>query len=311
MPINYLIPYVPLKGHVDPDFKEMAYGEGGRRAITLKKNVSAGSYMFFHTKIGSDKYITGYICLNKIMTGKEARKIPAINCDGKFDDFLFIGNRNKSRLLKKPILFNQRLANKLSLNINFEAFNNKEKTELRVIASATRAHRQLTNADVEVLLSEISKYEINLKYENSDDVQKYLYFYSESDKIIPLSDVYKIHESDIQKLLRKYPALIEKGLSVIDHEKVLPDGDRLDLLLEGKDGSIVVAELKGPNCLTDSIPTQLASYVRDIQREYPKRQIRKMIICDGKVSPKLQKACEALAIEIVVYGMKLECFKLV
>jgi hypothetical protein len=34
------------------------------------------------------------------------------------------------------------------------------------------------------------------------------------------------------------------------------------------------------------------------------------VVCDGKVSPKLQKACQALGIEIVVYGVRLDCFTL-
>lgn len=71
-----------------------------------------------------------------------------------------------------------------------------------------------------------------------------------------------------------------------------------------------MAELKGPDCLSDAIPTQIASYVRYIQYEYPGRIVRKMIICDGKVSPKLQKACELLGIEIIVYGLKLDCISL-
>lgn len=60
-------------------------------------------------------------------------------------------------------------------------------------------------------------------------------------------------------------------------EKVLPDGDRLDLLLETKDGNLIVAELKGPNKVSDEIPTQIASYVKDIQKEYPGREVRKII----------------------------------
>jgi len=307
---HYLLPYVPLKGHKDPDFKELAYGDSGQRGKVLKDNLSKGSYLFFHTKMGSSKYITCYIVVEKILSGKDAQRDPSISCDGQYDDWLFVGDKNKSKRLRKPIPFNKQLAKKLSLNINFEPFDSRRKTELAVIGSSTRSHRQLTENDVSVLGKEIKKYEDNTKIEIPEDVQYHLCFYDESEEIIPIDEVHKLRESEIQKLLRKNPSVIEKGVKVIDYEKILPDGDRLDLLLEADDGSLIVAELKGPDKLTDGIPTQVASYARDIEREYPKRKVRKMIVCDGKLSPKLQKACESLGIEIIVYGIKLDCFKL-
>lgn len=310
MPKHYLIPYIPLKGHKDPDFRELTYGDSGQRGKVLKDNLSKGSYLFFHTKIGSNKYITCYVIVDIILSGKKAQTDLSINCDAQYDDWLFIGDKNKSKRLRKPIPFNKRLAQKLSLNIDFEPFDSGGKTELAVIGSATRSHRQLTENDVSVLIQEIKKYEENTKIENPEHVQYHLYFYDESEEIIPIDEVHKLRESEIQKLLRKNSSVIEKGAKVIDYEKVLPDGDRLDLLLEAADGSLIVAELKGPSKLTDEIPTQVASYARDIEKEYPKQKIRKMIVCDGNVSPKLQKACESLGIEIVVYGVRLDCFKL-
>lgn len=310
MPKHYLIPYVTLKGHKDPDFKELAYGDSGKRGRILKDNLSVGSYLFFHTKIGSNKYITCYIVVDRILTGKEAQVDSSINCDGQYDDWLFIGNKEKSLRLRKPIPLNRQLASKISLAIDFEPFENGRKSELQVIGSSTRSHRQLTDNDVFVILDEIKKYQENAKIENPEDVQYHLYFYDESEEIIPIDEVHKLKEAEIQKLLRKNPSVIEKGAKVIDYEKVLLDGDRLDLLLEATDNSLIVAELKGPDKLTDEIPTQLASYSSDIEKEYPERKIRKMIVCDGKVSPKLQKACKSLGIEITVYGVRLDCFKL-
>ena len=75
------------------------------------------------------------------------RKLP-----GQYDDWLFIGNKDKSRRLRKPLPFNKKLATKLSLGINFEAFDKGERTELQVIGSSTRSHRQLTDNDVSILL---------------------------------------------------------------------------------------------------------------------------------------------------------------
>ena len=248
--------------------------------------------------------------MGKIISGEMAQKDSSINCDGQYDDWLFIGNKNKSRRLRKPLPLNKALATQLSLGINFDAFDKGERTELQVIGSSTRSHRQLTENDVSILLDKINDYQSNTKIDNPQDVQYRMNFYDEGEDIIPIDEVHKLKESEIQKMLRKNPQVIEDGVRVIDYEKVLPDGDRLDLLLEAKDGSLIVAELKGPDKVSDAIPTQLASYIRDIQNEYPNRKVRKMIICDGKISPKLQKACETLNIEVVVYGVKLDCFKL-
>ncbi len=73
---HYLIPYVPIKGHKDPGFKELAYGESGQRGISLEKNLSKGSCLFFHTKIGSTKYITCFIEVERIIFGEIAQQDP-------------------------------------------------------------------------------------------------------------------------------------------------------------------------------------------------------------------------------------------
>lgn len=310
MPNNFLIAYVPIKGHKDPDFRELVYGDSGQRGRVLKDTVSQGSYLFFHTKIGTCKYITCYLVIDSIISGIEARTM-GLPFDASFDDWVFIGDKNKSKKLKKPVPLNKQLCQKLSLSIDFTDYNEGRRTETQVIGSATRPQRKLNDNDVSILLNEINKIQDNAKIENSGDVLYHLRFYDEGEDIIPIDEVHQLKESEIQKLLRKYPNVIEEGIKIIDYEKALPDGDRLDLLAEAKDGSLIVAELKGPNCTTDSIATQLASYARDIQNEYPNKKVRKMIICDGKISPKLEKACQVLDIEVMVYGVKLDCFRLV
>lgn len=269
MPINYLIPYTPLKGHKDPDFKQLIYGDSGARGENLKNKLTRGSYLFFHTKIGSEKYITCYIVVEHVISGKDAQADPKINCDAQFDDWVFIGNPQLSKRLRKPLPFNKALADKLSLNINFADLTNNFRTEVQIIGSATRSHRELNTNDVEILLEEIAKRESNAKVENPNEVQYHLYFYDEGEDIIAIDEVHQLKEKEIQKLIRKNPEIIEKGVKVIDYEKVLPDGDRLDILLEDSQGNLIVAELKGPDCLSDAIPTQIASYVRDIQKGVP------------------------------------------
>lgn len=307
MPQNFLIPYVPLQGHKDPDFRELSYGDSGARGRRLAREVDIGSTLFSHTNIGGNKYITCYIDVMQMLEGAKAREIPSIRGDGRFDDWMFLGDPKKSKRLAKPLPLTRALLERLSLAVSFK---NDGRSETQVIGSATRAHRLLTEADAAILRTECTWRAENGKIENPETVQKHLYFYDEGEDIIPFDEVHKLRENEIQKLLRKNPGMIEAGAKVVAFEMMLPDGDRLDLLLEALDGSLILAELKGPNKVTDSIPTQLASYAKDISAKYPGRKLRKMVVCDGKVSPKLQKACQALDIEIVVYGVKLDCFTL-
>ncbi len=179
-----------------------------------------------------------------------------------------------------------------------------------MIGSATRAHRQLTDDDVTFLMETIKKNERNNKIENTEEVRRHLLFYDEGGDLIPLEEVQTIREAQIQLLLRKNPSVIEPKAKVVAWEKVMPDGDRLDLLLECHDDSLLVVEIKGPHQATESVTTQVASYASDLKKEYPKRRIRKMIICDGNISSKLKKACKEFEIEVMVYGMRLSAFKM-
>ncbi len=307
---HYLIPYVPLKGHKDPDLKELVYGDSDQRGRSLYNNISKGSYLFLHTKIGSCKYITCCIVVESVLSGEEARADNTINADAQFDDWCFVGDKDKSLRLWKPVPFNRKLAEKLSLDIDFSDLDSGYRTELQIIGSATRSQRILTKEDVDMLMSEINRYHENAKIDNPKEVQYHLYFHDTHQEIIPLDEIHKVKETEIQRLLRKNPSVIDEGIKILEFEKPLPDGDRLDLLLEASDKSIIVAEIKGKDKLTDEVPTQLASYGRDIENEYPNRKVRLMIICDGKLSPKLRKACRSLSIEVVVYGVKMDCFKL-
>lgn len=307
MPPHFLIPYIAVQGHKDPDFRELSYGDSGARGRRLARELEAGSKLFFHTNIGGSKYITCYITVAEKLEGSKARARSSIHGDGRFDEWMFLGDPQTSKRLAKPLPLTRTLMERLSFSVPVK---NDGRTEMQIIGSATRAHRLLTDTDAALLRSECMRRAENGKIENPDPVQKHLYFYDEGEDIIPFDEVHKLRENEIQKLLRKNPVMIEAGAKVVAFEMVLPDGDRLDVLLEALDGSLILAELKGPNKVTDSIPTQLVSYAKDIAEMYPGRKLRKMVVCDGKVSPKLQKACQALGIEIVVYGVRLDCFTL-
>ena len=309
MPTHYLISIVPLKGHKDPDFRVPVYGDSGKRGERLRRNLSEGSYLFFHTSLGGEKYIVGYLCVSKAFSQSEAQNAIPQNCDAKTDDWCFVGDSRNSKRLKKLLRFDRRLADRLSLGIDFSDLESGKRSELQVIASATREHRELSEQDVAILKSEIEALALNHKIENSSEVSKYIHFNDETCDAIPFDEVHQIKEREIQLLIRKAPYILSPNFKLLDYEKIMPDGDRLDLLFEDtSDGSIVVAELKAPGKADNNLPTQVASYAADLKRLFPGRAVRKMIVCDGNVSPKLRKACSNLDIELFAYGLKLTAF---
>jgi hypothetical protein len=162
--MNLLIPYVHLYNHPDPLFEEFTYGDSGARARKLKNNLEKRiMFFFFHTSIGGKKYITAYYVVDRVLDTAEAIKGRNIVANyknphiseflsgertDKDDDVVLFGDPITSRIIEKALIFDKTLAEKLSLNIKFP----KGKTETQAIGSATRAWRELTDKDVEVLL---------------------------------------------------------------------------------------------------------------------------------------------------------------
>lgn len=307
MACHFIISYRQLKSHVDPDFRVMTYGDSGPRGARLKRELTKGSYVFFNTRLGDCKYLTGYFVVEQVISGQDTKKLYPLS-DAAVDDWVVVGDESLSKKLNKPLPIDKSLMEKLSIPTKFKP--DDPRSELSIISSYLRPPRVISDDDRKLLLQKIQQREANNKIENHPDVQRYFYFYDNTSQIIPLNETYKMGEHEIELLLRKNPASIEPGAKLIDYQKVLPDGDRLDLLLEDSKGHLIVAELKAPNELTDSTVTQVASYTNDIQKEFPGKVVRTMIICDGNVSPKFAKACNSFNIEIVVYGMQINCFKL-
>lgn len=313
MPTSFLLAFVPLQGHKDPDFRIPIYGDSGSRGESLQRNVEPGSYLFFHTNLGGAKYITGYIQVERTLSRAEAQATDfPVRCDAVDDDWCFVGAPATSRSLAKPLLFDRNLAQQLSLGIDFTSLDQGLRSEVAVLGSATRPPRRLTDADVTLLLAKAAELQRNLKISNSEVVARYLTFQDERQETVPFDEVHQVKERELQLLLRRDPVALGQGLRVIAYEKLMPDGDRLDLLLEDSiDGALVVAELKAPGQATDAVAVQVASYASDIKQEYSGRTVRKMIVCDGRVSPKLRKACHDLGIELRAYGWKLSTVPLV
>lgn len=225
--MHLLIPYVQLS-HADPALDEYTYGDGGQRARKLKSDLNKGDYVFFHTSKHGKKYITAYYVVDRVLDTVDACRNTAVRAKyknphiveylarkqplhGDNDDAMVFGDPITSRILKRPLLFDRELADKLSLKIRFPA----NKSETQVIGSATRAWRELTDSDVRILQREITKDEKRINpnpCRSSEEVAETL-------------------EKDIEHYIVHNPALIGEGLRLSRSQRLVGDG-RLDVLLE-------------------------------------------------------------------------------
>jgi len=299
--MNLLIPYVHLYDHPDPLFKEFTYGDEGRRARKLKKDLKKGSYVFFHTSISGRKYITAYYVVERVLDTAEAIKNRNIVAKyknphileflsgertGEGDDVILFGDPITSKILERPLLFNKNLAKKLSLNIKFP----KGKTETQAIGSATRPWRELTDKDVEILLEAIKSLEkegINVE------------------TILSTDEVTEIIEKDLENFIEKNPSLIGKSLSLERRQLDTPRG-RIDLLFKDEKGNLIVVELK-LNKIGRSAIDQLRRYMDWVENE-TKKDVTGVIVCKG-VMPAFEKEFKNLKnIKILCYGWQLKVY---
>lgn len=157
---HLLITYVDpgaIGNHVDPDFKNLVYGDSGDRGYILLNNLQKGSYVFFNTTISDKRYITGYFCVDKIlMKNRDDSEILKLESDAKQDEIIIIGSRDKSKVLTRPVLFDRNVIMSLpALKADKNYFDEKFKnnfSELSAINSKTRTHRKLKDFDRDILL---------------------------------------------------------------------------------------------------------------------------------------------------------------
>ena len=227
---NLLIPYVPLYNHYDPVLDEFTYGDVGSRARKLKRVLTKGDYLFLHTTLKGSKYITAYYVVDKVLDTSAASLNKAIvtkyknvhlkeYLDGERrdeEDAIVFGDPILSYKLKRPLIFNKKLAEKLSLNIEFrQGF-----SENQCIGSATRSWRELSEKDIDLLISEIRQNE----EEGFDQTT-----------ILSTDEVMEILEADLENFLEKNSKLIGDDLKLIGRQVQLPVG-RVDLLFETDSG---------------------------------------------------------------------------
>jgi hypothetical protein len=299
--MHLLIPYIRLS-HSDPAFGEFTYGDIGQRARKLKKDVNRGDYIFFHTSRHGKKYITAYYIVDRVLDTVDACQDKAIlakyksphiiEClEGKRprnedDDVLVFGDPITSQVIEKPLLFDKNLAGKLSLNIIFQT----NKPETQVIGSATRAWRELTDQDVDVLLKAIVAEQESIR----------------QCSLLSSEEVTETLERDIERYIARNPTLLGKDLTISSQQKLIGEG-RLDLLLENSQGSWIVVEVKY-NRIGRDVLQQIKTYIHDLQEETNKK-ISGAIVCAG-VMPAYEDEIKAQRdIQIFVYGWDLKVEK--
>lgn len=300
--MHLLIPYIRLLGHPDPVFEEFTYGDSSQRAHKLKWGVKRGDYIFFHTTRQGKKLITAYYIVDQVLDTVIACKDKAIvakyhnphitEClagkrpkNGE-DDVLVFGDPITSHVLQKPLPFDRHLAERLSLNIKFPP----NKPETQVLGSATRAWRELTDRDVEVLLDAIiteQKRVRQLRLLSSEEVGETL-------------------ERDIEQYIAHNPGLLGEGLKLSNQQQWIGEG-RLDLLLEDSRGNWLVVEIKYGRIGRDALQ-QARAYVNDLRKETD-RKVSGAIVCAGIMPAYEDDLKKQKDIQIFVYGWDLRIEK--
>ena len=142
------------KGHIDPNFIMLTYGDSNSKGKIIQDNLEVGSYIFFNTRIGESRYITAYYYVEKVLSKLKGQgnKINNLNCSAKEDDVVVIGNREKSKILTCPLILDKKLMMKLkSFNAGEEYFASK-KSELEAIKDKTLNHKILLESEKELLI---------------------------------------------------------------------------------------------------------------------------------------------------------------
>lgn len=310
---HILIVSTYLRHHIDPDFSEFTYGDGGYAFKKLKNSLTKGSYVFFHRTFGRQRvrYIIGYFVVDKILSGIEVRKKKLTKADSQFDEIVIFGDKNKSKKLMQPLIFNKKLAQKFkSINFKFYRNNSGIKSDLNRINVHTRKNpRYISEEDKNMLLKEIK----NNKNKTPRDVLVSLDL-QESD-LWGFDEVHKIsdeNENYIETQLKLKPELIEKDMKFYERQTSYTSGSRRlrsDLLFKDKNNRLVIIEIKKPNQTSESILNQIEDYYKQLKNEGFNNPRKIIFISKNDISPELLKQAKRLNVEIFLYGMSLSCIR--
>jgi hypothetical protein len=300
--MHLLITYVQLLNHLDPAFDEYTYGDVGQRARKLK-SLKKGDYVFFHTSKHGKKCLTAYYVVDRVLDTVAACRNEAIRAkyknphivehlaekyikDGDSNVIVF-GDPILSRILEVPLIFDRKLADKLSLGIEFPANKSGARSETQMIGSATRNFRELTDSDVKILLKEIAtaqKHERPYLLRSSEEVAETL-------------------ERDIEHYIANNSTLIGKGLKLSQQQKPIGDG-RLDVLFEDEPCNLVVVEVKLGSIGREAL-RQLNIYIHDLRKGNDKK-IKGVIVCAGVLPAFVEELKKQKKVHILVYGWDLK-----
>ena len=141
------------KGHIDPNFTQLVYGNSDKNGNVLINNLEPGSYIFFNARIGNQRYITAYFYVEKILIkGKDDVEIAGLTCDAKSDEVIVIGSRTFSKILTTPLVFDKALMMQLPSYHATDSYFKSKNTELIAIRDKTLNPTRLTEEEKKLLL---------------------------------------------------------------------------------------------------------------------------------------------------------------
>jgi len=297
--MHLLIPYIQLRPP-DPALNEFTYGDVDSRARKLKSDLNKGDYVFFHTSLRGRKYITAYYMVDRVLDTVEVCHNKALRAKYKnphileclagkrlsqgIEDAILFGDPITSQVLDKPLLFDKKLANKLSLNIKFPS----NRSDTQIIGSAARAWRQLTHKDVNTLLKaiETEKNRTHLKLLRSTE------------------EVAETIEKDVEEYLSNNPDLIEKGLKLSERQLPIESG-RIDLLFEDMKGNLTVVEVKLDRIGRDAF-RQIQSYIHELRTKEDRKKVNGVLVCAGVMPAYDDDLRKQKEIRILIYGWEMK-----
>lgn len=292
--VSLLIPYIASLDHPDPLLDEFTYGDVDRRGRKLKNDLQRGDYVFFHTTFQREHVITAYYVVDRVLDtrnviGDRVLKAKyhnahlAPNYARHEEDVLLFGDPISSRKLTIKLPFGRRLAEKLSLKINFL----RGRSELSSISSATRAWRELTAQDCKTLLDEIDNYEKeSLK----------------SELLVSTDEIREFREVDLEDIIMRSPNLLGESLTFVRRQYDIPPIGRIDLLFTDQAGSYVIVELKIGSIGRDAA-SQIKRYMHEIKSSEGKA-VRGIIVCKD-VSPAFRELYRKMTdVKVFYYGWR-------
>lgn len=141
------------KGHIDPNFTQLIYGNSNKNGDIIKNRIKPGAIIFFNARIGDNRYITAYFYVEKVLIkGVHDSEIDGLTCDAKTDEIIVIGNRNNSKVLTAPLLFDKKLLKQLTSYEATEEYFNSKSSELEAIKDKTLNPKIITEVEKELLI---------------------------------------------------------------------------------------------------------------------------------------------------------------